>query len=118
MNVEIVRRSKSDEGRSPTQPFPATDGFIWRLVRGDYCDPILDPDGWFGATPPKVLLRYRFTQLALPFFAWKIGFWRGYCGAKVFGVDSPAYRDFLPEKDVEVGSQAFCLSARLFSTKG
>jgi hypothetical protein len=113
MKVEIAWSSRPEQPL--TAPIPERNGLLLRLVRGDYCDPILDPDGWFGAAPPKVLLRHRF-RLPLPFLAWRL--WRiaGYIGFKVYGLDgSDAYRKFLPAEECESGSYAMCFSIRPFA---
>lgn len=115
MNVECVWRSRGDRARHLTDPLPDTNGVIVRLIRGDMVDPL---DGqWFGPRWPTRVVRWRFTWLPLPFVAWKCGPWLGYVGAKVYGVDAPEYRNWLPDPDVYPGSVAFCLSARPFASR-
>lgn len=109
MNVEIVYRS--DPHRPLTDPLPESNGLVFRLVRGDLCDPM--NGRWFDPPFPTKVIRWRFETLPLPFVAWKLGKFRGYLGAKVYGVDSEHYLNWLPASEVYTGSQAFCLSARM-----
>lgn len=116
MRVTVLRRN------DPTRPLtdPISDEapgvvFVCRLYAGDYCDPLFG--GWFAPPWPRVLLRWKVERA--PFVAWQIplgfGFvWRGYAGFKLYGVDSPAYRNWLPAQEVYDGSQAVCLSLRPF----
>ena len=112
MNVEIVSRSKSDEGRPLTDPLPEKNGVIWRWYRGDYLDPI--GGSWFGAAKPWIVL-YRKINTPVPFVAWKFGRWTGYAFFKAYGVDSPAYKDRFPADVVYEGSTAMHLSFRPFA---
>ena len=112
--MNIIQTWRSDWDRPITDPLPERDGVVFRLTRGDVCDPWFDPDGWFGPSKPFYTLRFR-SWVPLPFFAWKWGRWMGYIGFKVYGVDSEHYRSWLPESDVYAGSQAMCLSFRPFA---
>lgn len=62
------------------------------------------------------------TYLLIPgaFLSWNLFGWRGYLGAKVFGVDSDAYKLWPAMKDevdqVYEGSQAIQFSGRLWIT--
>lgn len=121
MNVQVLRRN--DPTRPLTDPIPdETRGlvFVHRVYAGDYCDPLFG--NWFTPPWPRVLLRW--TVKRAHFFAWQIPFsfspgwptyvWRGYIGFKLYGVDSPAYKNWLPSHDVFDGSQALCFSLRPF----
>lgn len=114
MNVEITYANIE---QPPTQPFPPKGRHLLvRMVRGDYCDPFFDPDGWYGLVPPLMLLRTR-TKRSFPFISWRYPFTDrgGYSGAKVYGLDAtPAYKGMLPESDCVPGSVAWCLSFRFF----
>jgi len=114
MKVELLWRSRLDEGRALTEPFPAEDGVILRWLRGNVCDPWFDPDGWFGVRSPLVLIRF-WSEIPLPFVAWRKGRWAGYIGFKVYGVDSDAYTQWLPKWEVYPGSLAMCFSFRPFA---
>ena len=111
MQIEIVYRN--DPERPITRPVLSERmGFVVRLIRGDLCDPLGDPDGWFNPRPPLMTLRHYFKRIPMPFIAWNLWGWKGYMGAKVYGVDLPAYQDWLPAKEIYPGSQAFCFSFR------
>lgn len=115
MNVECVWHTPNDRDRPLYDPLPERNGLVLRFIRGDLCDPM---DGqWFGPRWPARVIRWRFERLPIPFLAWKFGPWLGYLGAKVYGVDSPAYLNWMPARDVYAGSFAFCLSARPFASR-
>lgn len=109
MNVEILRRN--DPERPDTDPLPEANGLVWRVYRGDYCDPLFG--NWFAAPWPRVLVTLQLPFM--PFVAWKLGRWRGYVGFKLYGVDAEAYRAWLPDRHVYKGSRACCFSARPLS---
>jgi hypothetical protein len=113
MHVDVVYRTDPD--RNIRDPLPEENGFVFRLVRGDLFDPIGDPNSWFEPPWPKRVLRHYFRWLAFPFFAWKLGRFRGYIGAKVYGFDRPEYLNFPTVEDYDVfdGSEAFCFSFRM-----
>jgi len=46
------------------------------------------------------------------FISWRFGRHGGYIGAKCYGVDSPAYKHWLPASEVYEGSQAIMFSIR------
>jgi hypothetical protein len=113
MNVEVVYRN--DLARPVLDPLPEENGVVFRLIRGDYLDPFFGD--WFKPPYPRIVLRARFEFLPFPFFAWKLGSWSGYLGAKVYGVHHPEYVQSLrlhPD-DVYEGSTAFCFSIRPFA---
>ena len=117
MRVEVLYRDDPDRGDTDPMPDEAS-GFRWvhRVYSGDYCDPLFG--NWFYPPWPRVLLRWQVKRAH--FFAWRIplGFgwhWMGYAGFKLYGVDSDAYLNWLPDRAVYRGSRAFCLSFRPFS---
>lgn len=112
MNVSVLYRNDPD--RPLTAPLPDTDRLIVRVYRGDYCDPFFG--NWFARPWPRVIVRL--TLRWMPFIAWRLGRWRGYVGFKVWGVDSPSYRNWLPAGDVYSGSLACCFSVRPVSFSG
>jgi len=114
MKVEVAYRT--DTQRPLTDPLPEANGVVFRLVKGDVCDPWLDPDGWFGPEKPLWLMRF-WSPVPLPFFAWRVGSWPGYVGFKIYGVDSAAYRTMLPAEDVYEGSLAMHFSFRPFARR-
>lgn len=113
MKVQLIYSNRPEF--SLTTPFPADNGVLVRFMRGDVCDPYLDPDGWFGPKRPAFTFRY-VARIPLPYLAWRFGKHAGYIGWKCYGVDSEAYKGWLPPEDVYPGSQALCLTARPFAT--
>lgn len=99
-----------------TTPYRTTNGITLALRWGDVCHPLGSTGNWF--TPPyftKVLRFYSYCPL--PFLTLKFGGFRMYIGTKVYGVDSEAYKNWLPAEVVYNGSQAIQFSIRL-STSG
>lgn len=83
------------------------------LRGGDVCDP---KDGdWFKPPWPKIVVRRWVPNPTLPFLCLKIGRFGFYVGWKVYGVDAPEYKNWLPPEEVYVGSLALCLTARTFT---
>lgn len=111
MQVNVIYRN--DPERELLDPLPEKNGIVFRLVRGDLCDPMFG--GWFKPPWPKLVLRHTFTWMPLPFLAWRLGRWTGYIGAKVYGVHHEQYLHWLPAGEVFDGSQAFCFSLRPFA---
>lgn len=102
---QIITR---DEGI--TNPKRSVWGITFALRWGDVCHPLGQGD-WF--KPPYFSRVLRFwSYFPLPFIAWNFWGWRGYLGAKVYGVDSPAYANWIPASDVYDGSKAIHFSAR------
>lgn len=86
---------------------------IWFELRGgDYCDPLFDPDGWFGPKLPKRVLRFFCSIPILPWFSWNVFGKAGYAGFKGYGADSPNYEPWAGKKNVYPGSQALHFSVR------
>jgi len=115
MQVNVVYRN--DPERDLDDPVLEPNGrcFVARVYSGDYCDPFMDPDGWFGPKVPAILVRLKLSWM--PFIAWK---WpllnrAGYIGFKRYGVDSENYRLALPTFDVYPGSKACHFSIRPFA---
>jgi len=116
--VKVICYYRNDHERPLVDPLPELGGrrFIVRLYSGDVCDPF--GGQWFGPDYPKHVIRF-FTRLPiLPFVAWKWPFMdrAGYIGFKLYGVDAPAYKHWMPPDDVYDGSQAVCFSFRPFAT--
>lgn len=110
--------------REPTtSPYRATNGITFDLRGGDVVQPLAltasNPDGssaWF--TPPyfKRWMRFYCGLPMLPWLTVKVGRFGMYCGAKCFGVDSDAYKEwFAKPDDVYVGSQALMLFSMRFT---
>lgn len=98
-----------------TTPYPTGRvGLKLRLLGGDVCDPYWLGNGgsWFKLPAPRLLIKF-FSWLPLPYVAIGIGKWGMYLGWKVYGVDSDAYKQWLPASDVYPGSQAMCLTIRM-----
>ncbi len=98
-----------DEGI--TNPKRSVWGVTFALRWGDVCHPLGQGD-WFA--PPYFSRVLRFWSYSpLPFIAWNLWGWRGYLGAKVYGVDSDAYKNWINPEEVYDGSQAIQFSGRL-----
>lgn len=126
MIVNLLRSNYPDAAL--TEPWPQPRGLCWRVLAGDYLDPMFGD--WYNPdSPPRLVLRGRLRRAL--FVSWRFGRWRGYAGLKVYGVDSPAYREWAPCNHIYPqtrvpnldgstltlpGSQAMCFSLRPFST--
>ncbi len=98
----------------PTTPFRKTNGITLALRGGDVCHPLGTGD-WFKPPYFTNVLRGYVSWPILPYITWRWGQRAGYVGAKIYGVDSDAYRNWLPTEDVYVGSLALMLSVRLWA---
>jgi len=109
--MRVFQISTGDEPL--TQPKRQTFGITFALRGGDVCHPLGTDGNWF--TPPYFtrVLRFYCPIPILPFVMWNLWGWRGYAGAKIYGVDSEAYKNWMPTEDVYNGSLALHFSARL-----
>ena len=98
-----------DEGI--TNPKRSTFGITLALRWGDVCHPLGSGD-WFNPPYFNKVLRY-YSYLPMPFISWNLFGWRGYLGAKVYGADAEAYKNWMNVNDVYDGSQAIQFSGRL-----
>lgn len=98
-------------GEVTTNPKRDSFGISLLLRWGDVCHPLGQGD-WFNPPYFSRVLRF-YSYLPLPFIAWNLCGWRGYLGAKVYGADSPAYKNWMNPEDVYDGSLAIQFSARL-----
>lgn len=118
MKVTVLYRN--DPERELTDPLPEVGGRKWihRIYTGSICDPEYGSD-WFGPNYPKDVTIEETTDRC-HFFAWKWPFIKkaGYFGWKVYGVDSPEYKNWPQMNPLEVyeGSQAMCFTARPFAS--
>ena len=103
-----------DEGL--TNPKRSTFGVTLALRWGDVCHP-LGAGAWFKPPYFTRLLRFWCPLPLLPWISWNLWGWRGYLGAKVFGMDSEAYKQWpalATEQDqIYPGSLAIQFSGRL-----
>lgn len=107
--MKVCQITSCDEGI--TNPKRSAFGVTLALRWGDVCHPLGTGD-WF--KPPYFARVMRFYScLPLPFLAWNLWGWRGYLGAKVYGADSEAYKNWMDPADVGEGSQAIQFSGRL-----
>lgn len=120
--MKIKTLYRNDPERGLTDPLPELGGrkFVFRIYSGDWLDPILSwGSNWFHPPYPKTVLHVNVPLPILPFIAWKWPFIdkAGYFGWKLYGVDAPAYKEWLCDPaEVYNGSQAVCLSFRPFAT--
>lgn len=116
--MKVTCHYRNDPERKLTDPLPEIGGrkFIFRLYSGDVCDPV--NGNWFKEPFPTKVIRFFCKWPVLPFIAWKWPFVKkaGYIGAKLYGADPVAYKNWMPETDVYPGSQAVCFSIRPFAS--
>jgi len=115
VNVDVIYRN--DPERPLTDPVlePGGRRFVVRVYRGDFLDII--GGTWFDpAKPPRKVIRARLPVMVFVAWRWP-DFMRksGYCGFKLYGVDSDNYKKFIDQAEVYVGSQACHLSFRPFA---
>ncbi len=120
----IVNRGRSTNQLQPaTSPHPLKTGVFFELRGGDFLHPLgrgKNADGtsrWFNLPGFKKAVRFYCPWRILPFLSWRVGKHGGYIGAKIYGVDSPAYKKTLPVEEGEVfdGSLAMQLSIRPYA---
>jgi hypothetical protein len=107
--MKVHQITTRDEGL--TNPKRSVWGVTLALRWGDVCHPLGKGD-WFKPPYFSRLLRF-YSWFPLPFIAWNLWGWRGYLGAKVYGVDSPDYKNWIAPDEVYDGSQAIQFSGRL-----
>ena len=111
--MKVTRGYCTDETQELKNPRPPVGKrFYFALHGGDLCDPVGVGTNWFSPPYPTQIKRKFYDKNILPFFSWRIGTHQGYLGYKPYGVDSPAYKDWLCDpKEVYAGSVALCLTA-------
>jgi hypothetical protein len=108
--VKVNQITTCDEGI--TNPKRSTFGVTLALRWGDVLHPLGSDGNWFKPPYFTSILRF-YSYIPLPFISWNLWGWRGYLGAKVYGADSDAYKNWMPAEDVYEGSQAIQFSGRL-----
>ena len=138
--MRIIRDLSSNPSRPATDPVLEENGLFIEFRGGDYCHPRGSGD-WFKPPYFKSVARFYwpltltylvalwwvyasiclwwplfFCHLINPglFISWRTPWKAGYWGAKIYGVDSEAYKNWLPENEVYAGSQALMFSIRPF----
>jgi len=99
-------------GVPTTAPKRSTFGVTLALRWGDVCHPLGTGD-WFKPPYFTRILRFWCPFPILPWISWNLWGWCGYLGAKIYGADSEAYKNWMPAEDVYEGSQAIQFSGRL-----
>lgn len=100
-------------GTATTAPKREAFGITLCVRWGDVCHPKGAGD-WFNPPYfPGGVLRFFCWLPLLPWISWNLWGWKGYLGAKVYGADSPAYKNWMNPDDVYDGSQAIQFSGRL-----
>ena len=99
-------------GTPSTAPKRDTFGITFALRGGDVCHP-LGAGSWFDSPYFTSVLRFYCYLPVLPWISWNLFGWKGYLGAKVYGADSLAYKNWMTPSDVYDGSQAIQFSGRL-----
>ena len=118
--MKVLRGPSSNPNQSLTNPFPEKGYFFWEWRGGDRIQPCGSGD-WFNPPyfPDGVDRDYIPTPSKL-FFSWRFPLlnWQGYFGAKAFGVDNEAYKQWMCEpQEVYPGSVAIMMfSLRPFAS--
>jgi hypothetical protein len=99
-------------GQATTNPKRDKFGIAFVLRGGDVCHPLGDGK-WFEPPYFERVLRFWCPLPILPFISWNLWGWKGYAGAKVYGADSPEYKNWMEPADVFPGSFALHFSVRL-----
>lgn len=109
--MRVIRGFSTHPEQPLTSPWLDRSGVMIEWRGGDVCHPRGNGD-WF--RPPYFAKVFRaFVRWpVLPFLSVRFGRFGFYVGAKGYGVDSPAYRNWLPGAEVFTGSQAIMLSVR------
>lgn len=114
--MKVIRGRSSNPNQSATNPFPEKGWFFWEYRGGDFIQPQGKGDWFHPPYFPNGVEHKYFPEATELFVSWKIPFLgrQGYYGAKIFGVDSDAYKEWMckPEEVYE-GSQAIMKSARI-----
>lgn len=111
-----VRGHATDAPADWTAPYPTGRvGVKLRLLAGDVMDPV--GGQWFGPNYPRNVIRLHCPVPVLPFVSVGLGRFGFYAGFKVYGVDSPNYREWMPAGEVFNGSRAMCLSIRFTANR-
>lgn len=114
--MKIIRALSTRPDQPATSPFPLTNGVLFEMRGGDIAEPLALKANWFSPPYPERVFRYFLRWPLLPYVAVKWGRFGFYAGAKIFGVDSDAYKEWLcPPEEVYDGSLALCFTIR-FST--
>lgn len=108
--MNVFQITTLDEGL--TNPKRTPFGVTLALRGGDVLHPLGTGD-WFKPPYFARVLRFWCRWPVLPWITWNLWGWRGYLGAKIYGADAPAYRNWMPAADVYAGSRALQFSARL-----
>lgn len=99
---------------SPEQPLtdPSRNkfGITFALRGGDVYDKM--GGKWFEPPYPRNTFHVYVPWKILPWISWNLWGWCGYVGFKCYGVDSPEYKNWIPEVEVFDGSLALCSSMR------
>lgn len=109
--MKVHQLITKDEGI--TNPKRSTFGITLALRWGDVLHPMGQEGNWFKEPYFTKILRFWCPIPILLFITWNLWGWRGYLGAKVYGADSPEYKNWMPSEDVYEGSQAIQFSGRL-----
>lgn len=107
--MRIHQITSNDEGE--TNPKRSTLGCTLAIRWGDVCHPLGTGD-WFNPPYFSRVLRF-YSHFPLPWVTWNLWGWRGYCGAKIYGADNEAYKQWMKPEDVYDGSLALHFSIRL-----
>ena len=113
--MKVIRGWSTNPDRPSDDPLLEKPYSLFIEFRGgDICDP--QSGNWFQAPFPTRVWRAFLKYPLIPFISWRFKNKGGYLGAKIYGADSEAYLNWMPNEDVYTGSQAICISFRPFAT--
>lgn len=112
--MRVIRGLSTNKDQPSTAPFRKTSGIFIEFRGGSFCHPLGQGD-WFKPPYFERVLHFFLGWPIIPFISWRIGNRGGYFGAKIYGVDSEAYKNWLPAEEVYDGSQAIMFSIRPFA---
>lgn len=117
--MKVLRGWSTNKDWPLVKPFLEKSGIFVEFRGGDFIFP-KGKGEWFKPPYfPKGVFRSFLTWPWLPFITIRIGNWGMYFGAKAFGVDAPAYKEWMCDPaEVYDGSQAIMFSIRMSRALG
>jgi len=118
--MKVLRGLSTDKSQPLTSPFRDRNGIFIEFRGGDFCHPqFWRPwvnEYWFESPFFTKVTRFFLKWPIFPFISYRFGNRAGYFGAKAWGVDNEAYKNWLPLEDIYTGSEAIMFSIRPFAT--
>ena len=114
--MNVIRGWSTDRTRPLTDPLLEKNGLFIEFRGGDVLDPVQISGNWFTPPFPSRVLRFFCKYPIFPFISYRLGKKGGYIGAKAYGADSEAYKNWMKPEEVYDGSRALCFSFRPFAS--